>query len=106
MISDSCEKLIDCLPLLIHDEPPHAEDVLKVDNSPGQLGGDAYDSARYGLYTHFTPGQQSKEAEIRDKAEQYKDPLEKWAYLRANLPQEPDMTPFRLHYRPWWERDQ
>ena len=76
VISDACEKLIDCIPQLIHDEPPKAEDVLKVDNGPGQLGDDAYDSARYGLYTHFTPGHQSKEAEVRDQAEKYKDPLE------------------------------
>ena len=106
VISDACEKLIDCIPQLIHDEPPRAEDVLKVDNGPGQLGDDAYDSARYGLYSYFQPGQKSKEQQVREQAERYTDPLEKWAYLRINLPKEGDDAPFRLNYRLWWERDQ
>ena len=106
LISDACPKLIECMPQLIHDEPPHAEDVLKMDNSPGQLGDDAYDSARYGLYTHFQPGHKSKEQEVREQAERYTDPLEKWSYLRVNLPKEADDAPFRLNYRQWWERDQ
>ena len=106
VVSDVCENLIECMPQLIHDEPPRAEDVLKVDNGPGQLGDDAYDSARYGLYSHFRPGQKTKEQEVRDQAEKYSDPLEKWSYLRLNLPKEEENEPFRLYYQPWWIREQ
>jgi hypothetical protein len=51
-ISDACPALIECLPTLIHDEG-NMEDVLKVDHSEGQIGDDAYDCARYGLYSHL-----------------------------------------------------
>jgi phage terminase large subunit len=49
-ISESCARLIECLPALEHD-PHRPEDVLKVDcDSESGLGGDdAYDSARYGI---------------------------------------------------------
>lgn len=43
IISEKCERLIECLPTLVHDEPPDEEDVAKVD------GDDAADAARYGL---------------------------------------------------------
>ncbi|HLZ90209.1 MAG TPA: hypothetical protein VKQ28_00740 [Candidatus Acidoferrum sp.] len=43
VISELCPKLIACLPTLVRDEPPHAEDVMKVD------GDDPADAARYGL---------------------------------------------------------
>jgi phage terminase large subunit len=49
-ISESCARLIECLPALEHD-PHRPEDVLKVDCDPesGLGGDDAYDSARYGI---------------------------------------------------------
>lgn len=50
----TCPKLIECLPILIHDED-NIEDVLKVDHSEGTLGDDPYDSARYGLKSMLEP---------------------------------------------------
>lgn len=48
-ISESCPRLIECLPALEHD-PHRPEDVLKVDCDEDGLGGDdAYDGARYGI---------------------------------------------------------
>lgn len=48
-ISDSCLKLIECLPEMQHD-PNRPEDVLKVDiDEDGNGGDDPYDSAKYGL---------------------------------------------------------
>ncbi len=43
IISEKCEKLIECLPMLVRDAPDNPEDVQKVD------GDDAADSARYGI---------------------------------------------------------
>lgn len=103
VISDSCSKLVELMPLLIHGEPPNAEDVQKMDWSPGQLGDDAYDSARYGLYTHFQPGEVSKDAAVREKAMEYKDPIARWNYLRVNLPREEDGVPFRMKFKQRWE---
>ena len=42
VIADDCKKLIDCLPMLVHDDR-RAEDVRKVE------GDDAADAARYGI---------------------------------------------------------
>lgn len=48
-ITERCEKLIECLPILQHD-PNRPEDVLKVDiDDDGNGGDDAYDAARYAL---------------------------------------------------------
>jgi phage terminase large subunit len=49
-ISESCARLVECLPALEHD-PHRPEDVLKVDcDTESGLGGDdAYDAARYGI---------------------------------------------------------
>ena len=49
------------------------------------------------------PAQKRKEAEIRERAEAYTDPLARWAYLRANLPKEEDAAPFRQNFKMWWE---
>lgn len=108
LISEACPKLVECMPLLIHADPPEAEDVMKVDHGPGQLGDDAYDSARYGLYSHFQPGARSKAAEIREHAEaQYKDPIERWNYLRMNLPKEAQAgEPFRMRFKQRWEMEE
>jgi hypothetical protein len=46
-VSSVCPRLIDSIPSLVHAPPPHQEDVLKVE------GGDAADSARYGLKSRF-----------------------------------------------------
>src|SRR5262249_35219438 len=43
LITENCALLIDCLPLLVHDEQPNEEDVRKMD------GDDPADAARYGL---------------------------------------------------------
>jgi phage terminase large subunit len=48
-ISESCPRLIECLPALEHD-PNRPEDVLKVDcDEDGNGGDDFYDGFRYGL---------------------------------------------------------
>lgn len=48
-ISESCTRLIECLPALEHD-PNRPEDVLKVDcDEDGNGGDDFYDGFRYGL---------------------------------------------------------
>jgi hypothetical protein len=52
-ISDSCPKLIECLPILIRDEDD-PETVLKVDFAEGDtIGDDPADSARMGLQHEF-----------------------------------------------------
>lgn len=104
VISDGCEKLVESMPQLIHGDPPHAEDVLKVDHGPGQLGDDAYDSARYGLYTHFEPGKRSKQAEMLDMAAKFTDPLERWSYLRVHMPKEENGEIFRQNFKMRWEQ--
>lgn len=49
IISDSCARLIECIPAMEHD-PHRPEDVLKVDTDEDGLGGDdPYDSLRYGV---------------------------------------------------------
>ena len=48
-ISSRCERLIDCLPAMVHN-PKAPEDVLKVDTDENGRGGDdAYDAFRYGV---------------------------------------------------------
>lgn len=48
-ISDRCERLIGCLPIMQHD-PHRPEDVLKVNaDDDGNGGDDEYDACRYGL---------------------------------------------------------
>ena len=61
-ISSACPRLIECLPTLIVDED-NLEDVLKVDAGEGQIGDDAYDSARYGVYSH----EQSRVAPLNER---------------------------------------
>lgn len=52
-ISDSCPKLIECMPTLIRDEADQ-ETVLKVDYAEGDtIGDDPADSARMGLQNEF-----------------------------------------------------
>ena len=52
LVCRNCEHFIETLPYLEHD-PNNLEDVLKVDTnvSTGEGGDDAYDAARYGLFT-------------------------------------------------------
>lgn len=51
LITRDCKRLIDTMPYLEAD-PNHPEDVLKVDaDDKGEGGDDAYDCAKYGLYT-------------------------------------------------------
>ena len=46
---DTCQKLIECIPSLVHDDH-RPEDVDKVDcDEDGNGGDDAYDDFRYGL---------------------------------------------------------
>lgn len=60
-VSESCPKLIDCIPSLQHD-PHRGEDVLKVDCDDDGLGGDdPYDSFRYGTM-HAAVGNAMTEA--------------------------------------------
>jgi phage terminase large subunit len=48
-VSDRCERLIDCIPILCHD-PHRPEDILKVDSDDdGDGGDDPYDAGRYGI---------------------------------------------------------
>lgn len=55
LISDSCPKLIECLPSLIRD-PDDAETVLKVDYAEGDtIGDDPADSVRMGLQNMVSP---------------------------------------------------
>lgn len=56
VISESCARLIECLPTLEHD-PHRPEDVLKVDADDDGIGGDdSYDGARYGMMEAATGG--------------------------------------------------
>ena len=49
VISQNCEKLIECIPTLVRDMESNPEDVLKVDYSENSIGDDPADCARYGL---------------------------------------------------------
>lgn len=54
-ISQSCSRLIECLPSLQHD-PHRPEDVLKVDcDADGRGGDDYYDAFRYGVMVAAAP---------------------------------------------------
>ena len=64
LISTACPHLIDTLPVLVHDEEPRHEDVLKIDATESTDGDDAYDGARYGLKTFLKPGTIPDETKI------------------------------------------
>lgn len=54
-VSESCPRLIECIPALQHD-PNRPEDVLKVDCDEDGLGGDDfYDATRYGVMFAAAP---------------------------------------------------
>lgn len=56
-IYNTCPRLIECIPFLIHD-PNRPEDVLKVDaDDEGNDGDDPYDAARYGVMVDYHPPQ-------------------------------------------------
>jgi hypothetical protein len=79
--------------------------VKKVDWTESQLGDDPYDSARYGLYSHFKPAQKSKEVVVREIAETIKDPIERWSYLHVNMPKQADDAPFRQRFTTRWGQE-
>lgn len=60
LISESCESLIDVIPICVHD-PDDPEDVLKWD------GDDAYDASRYGIYSKLGPAKEPREERIAKK---------------------------------------
>src|SRR5262249_44907978 len=66
LISDSCPKLIECLPTLIRDEDD-PETVLKVDYAEGDtVGDDPADSARMGLQYDRSPNAKPLEEQRRE----------------------------------------
>jgi hypothetical protein len=67
LIAENCERLIDNLPSLIHDEKK-TEDVKKVD------GDDPSDSARYGLYSRLGAVVAPKEVRAAEKVADVTDP--------------------------------
>ena len=76
----------------------------KFDWTESQLRDDPSDSART-VYTRTSSRRKkSKEADVRDRAERFTDPLERWAYLRASLPKEEDNAKFRQNFKMGWEQ--
>lgn len=75
-ISEECPKLLECLPEMIHGEDKSLEDVLKVDWSPGHIGDDPYDCARYGLKSYLRQGSIPIEVKVerRVEAAKFTDP--------------------------------
>ena len=67
VISKSCPKLIETIPTLIVEEG--LEDVLKVDATEGQIGDDAYDSARYGLKSYLAPRGKPFEVRVKERVD-------------------------------------
>jgi hypothetical protein len=90
-ISSACPKLIESLPTLIHDED-NLEDVLKVDAGEGQIGDDAYDSARYGLYSKL-------QARIAPLAERVNDGIKAIAEKRGQTIQTMDVNDMAMAHR-------
>ncbi len=70
LIAENCERLIDNLPSLVHDEKK-TEDVKKVD------GDDPADSARYGLYSRLGAAAVPKEIRAAEKVANVKDPTDR-----------------------------
>src|SRR5262249_17722664 len=66
-ISQDCPRLIECLPTLVHGEAEDIEDVVKVDWTPGHVGDDPYDSARYGLKSYLHPGHRPLDSIIEEQ---------------------------------------
>jgi len=60
LIADNCERLIDCLPILVRD-PVNVEDVQKMD------GDDPADSARYGLKSRLASARPPIEARVAER---------------------------------------
>lgn len=87
LLAENCEKLIKCLPILIHDAKK-VEDVKKVD------GDDPADSARYGLYSRLGAAKIPVEVRAREATKHIEDPTERVIMLekfhekesRANQP--------------------
>jgi phage terminase large subunit len=67
LIAENCERLINNLPSLIHDEKK-TEDVMKVD------GDDPADSARYGLYSRLGETKAPKEVRAAERVAEVTDP--------------------------------
>lgn len=79
-ITDSCECLIETLPMIIHD-PDHVEDTLKID------GDDAYDSWRYGVYSRLSPRKAPREEQVRARLDEHPelDPTSQALFIRKTL---------------------
>lgn len=80
-IDPSCVNLIECLPTLIHDED-NSEDVLKVDADEGQLGDDAYDSARYGLKSMLSAARTPWTEVLKAKVQTVAEPTQRAIYAQ------------------------
>lgn len=70
LISDSCTKLIECMPTLVRDED-NEEDVLKVDFSENGIGDDPADSARMGLTDMLGSAKKPPEIQRQELLESY-----------------------------------
>ena len=68
LIAENCNRLIACLPSLIHDKDKKPEDVKKVD------GDDPADGARYGMYSRLGPAAVPKEVRAAEKVQDVTDP--------------------------------
>jgi len=66
-ISRKCEKLIECLPVLVRDMQRNSEDVLKVDYSENFIGDDPADSARHGIQHELRPSVRPKEVRVLER---------------------------------------
>ena len=81
LIAENCERLIDNLPSLIHDDKK-TEDVKKVD------GDDPGDSARYGLYSRLGTVETPKDIRAAEKVEGVTDPTTRARILETFYAQE------------------
>ena len=81
LIAENCERLIDNLPSLIHDDKK-PEDVKKVD------GDDPGDAARYGLYSRLGTVETPKDIRAAEKVEGVTDPTTRAHILEKFYAQE------------------
>ncbi len=92
-VHPSCQRLIDCLPAMIHD-PHDGEDVLKVDGSPTDpfIGDDPYDSLRYALMSRPRPPILDAPFEPKSydqRVHDWEEKRRKASALRRNRPRDP-----------------
>lgn len=84
-VFNTCEKLIECIPAMMHD-PVRNEDVLKVDQDEDGTGGDdPYDALRYGVMAKGVGARSSEFLPETETMQRYDDL--KWGAGAEDIPE-------------------